>query len=285
MSWADVRTPSRPERLIRGTLYRLWGTLLPGRSITSPASVLGLRFGCHSRDAVGRDIFKRGVYEPSVLRALGDHLEIRQGDVAVDVGANVGWYSCILGALLRGKGRVVSLEPEPANFSLLLRNIAMNGLENIQPERLAASDVRGQLTLNMFDSSNRGRHSLLRIHEGRTISVPSAPLDEFLRERGHEQAPVALMKLDVEGYEPIVLRGAQRTLKQTRLVLAEWSPQFSRKGGIDPSEMLDILDQAGLSAGVIGPDGSVGPADRNELLECHEQRNLLFMRPGWRVDG
>lgn len=278
MSWSRFRNPSRLERLARGIWYRWWGGLLPGRPIVSPPTVLGLSFACHPRDAVGRDIFKRGIYEPGILRALDRCLTVRSGDVAVDVGANIGWYSCILGRLHEGNGRVLALEPEPENFALLCANLRRNGLDNVEPAAMAASDVEGSLQLNMFDATNRGRHSLLPIHQGRQLAVPAAPLDDLLEERGLGSAPISLLKLDVEGYEPVVLRGAGRALSRTRLVLAEWSPEFSRRGGVEPSEMLRLLDEAGLRPSVVEPGGSLRPVVPAELLGATGQENVLFRR-------
>lgn len=278
MSWATHELPSAPERLLRGTTYQFARMFLPSRPLTAAPSVLGLRFSCLPGDDVGRSIYRRGTYEPAMLRVLEQHLRVEQGDIAVDIGANIGWYSCILGKLLEGRGRVVALEPEPANNGLLRANVALNRLSNVEPIQCAASDAPGSLTLNIYKSSNRGRHSVLPIHEGRGVEIPAVRVDDLLAERGLEGAPVAFLKIDVEGYEAPALRGATKALARCRMALVEWSPEYMRRGGIEPAALADILFGAGFEVQLIGAGGSAMRVTRDELLATAEQRDLLCLR-------
>ena len=278
MPWATHELPSASERLLRGTRYQFARMFMPSRPITAAPSVLGLRFSCLPGDDVGRSIYRRGTYEPAMLSVLERHLRVEAGDVAIDIGANIGWYSCILGKLLEGKGRVVALEPEPANNGLLRTNIAMNGLANVEAVQCAASDSTGTLVLNIYKSSNRGRHSVLPIHEGRGVEIPARRIDDLLDERGLGAAPVALVKIDVEGYEASALNGAPRALARCRMALVEWSPEYMRRGGIEPSALAEILFGAGFDVHLIGAGGNVSRVSRDGLLATAEQRDLLCLR-------
>jgi FkbM family methyltransferase len=270
--------PSLLGRLARGTKYLMARLLLPGRPLTSAPTVLGLRFACLPSDAVGRCIYRRGIYEPNLLDCIWNNVHIRDGDLAIDIGANIGWYTCIFGTMLAGRGRVIALEPEPRNHELLQRNIRMNRLTNIEPIQCAASESPGSLSLHLYKSSNRGRHSVLPIHDGRTVTIPSARVDDLLAQRGLGDASIAILKIDVEGYEVIALRGAQRALRRCRLALIEWSPDYMRRGGLAPVELVDMLLESGFSLHVIDGTGMTVGITREQLLAHGGQTDLLCRR-------
>ena len=273
-----ARNPSRLARFFRGTKYQFARLFLRTRPLVSAQTVFGLRFACLPSDAVGRWIYRRGLYEADILDCIRRHLRIEDGDVAIDIGANIGWYSCIFGAMLAGRGRVIAMEPEPQNYDLLKRNITLNHLSNIEPIQCAASDSSGTLTLHLYKSSNRGRHSVLPIHGGQTVAIPSIRIDDVLAQRGLSEAAIAILKIDVEGYEAIALRGAQRALKRCRLALVEWSPDYMRRGNVAPTELVDLLLGSGFSLHVIDSAGAIIDITRDQLLALDSQRDLLCRR-------
>ena len=103
-------------------------------------------------------------------------------------------------------------------------------------------------------------------------------VDDLLAERGLDGAPVAFLKIDVEGYEAPALRGATRALARCRMALVEWSPEYMRRGGIEPAALADILFGAGFEVQLIGAGGSATRVTRDELLATAEQRDLLCLR-------
>jgi FkbM family methyltransferase len=239
---------------------------------------MGLRFACLPSDAVGRWIYRRGIYEANVLDCIRRNIHVQDGDLAIDIGANIGWYACLFGTMLAGRGRVIALEPEPRNHELLERNIRINNLTNIESIRCAASESPGSLSLHLYKSSNRGRHSVLPLHDGCTVTIPSARVDDLLAQRGLEDASIAILKIDVEGYEAIALRGAKRTLKRCRLALVEWSPDYMRRGGVAPAELADLLLESGFSLHIIDGTGMTVDITREQLLAHGGQTDLLCRR-------
>ena len=75
---------------------------------------------------------------------------LRQGDTAVDVGANIGLYALLFAKVVGQSGRVVAFEPDPDNHDRLVSNVGLNGFRNVTAEQLAVFDAPGELILNRF---------------------------------------------------------------------------------------------------------------------------------------
>jgi len=152
------------------------------------------------------------------LREVFDQL--REG-IFVDVGAHVGKYTIMMGRRLGRKGRVIAIEPEPSNFAALTTNVRLNRLTNVSCFAVACTDSEGPVPLYL--ARHASMHSLER-GSGEAITVNGRALDGVLESLGIDS--VALMKIDVEGAEGWVLRGAERTLRRSRdvtVLLEAWS--------------------------------------------------------------
>jgi FkbM family methyltransferase len=150
-------------------------------------------------------------YEPQTLTFIQRHLA--SGGVFVDVGANIGGYT----VRAAKRAYVYAFEPEPRNFNLLRLNIKLNKLQNnVKSFQVAAGPYLGKVTLAL--SSSHGGHSLLRSRiKTTTIDVDMTPLDLILANEDR----IDLIKIDVEGAEPLVLKGAGEVLKRTKAVVIE----------------------------------------------------------------
>ena len=129
----------------------------------------------------------------------------------LDIGAQSGFYSLLLSRLIGPEGVVFAFEPLPANYRILEENVSLNNISNIEVIREAASDQSGEISFEF----PHGDPSLVAgpILEGDslgTFQVPSMSLDDFARQTGHH---VQFIKMDVEGAETAVLRGAIQTLR------------------------------------------------------------------------
>ncbi len=158
----------------------------------------------------------------------------------VDVGANIGIYSCVGAAHLPADGHLIAFEPVPANLNLLHHNLVQNGLsDRVTAEPLAVSDTAGNTVIHLAPSS--GNHSLAaRVagDSGTSLPVRVTTLDEYVGTDRH----VDLLKVDVEGYDGYVLRGAIRVLREHRpTLLVEFVPAHLHKAGFPPSEFLDAV--------------------------------------------
>jgi FkbM family methyltransferase len=150
-----------------------------------------------------------GTYEPEQTRLFEEW--IRPGATVLDVGAHVGYYTLVSAVLAGPRGRVVAFEPNPTNHGFLKRHVALNGCGNVEVVQAAVSDAAGTARFDFGGGSGTGHLADQGALEVRTVRV-----DDVCAERG--LAPGA-MKIDVEGAELRVLRGAEQTLRRHRPVI------------------------------------------------------------------
>lgn len=145
---------------------------------------------------------------------LKKYFDLKKG-VFVDVGANIGKYSVIIGRQLKDKGKVISIEASEDIFKILKKNIELNNLQNVIPLNLAVSDKKG---ISEFYLANKGlgtASSLFEIKEhSKKVKVKTDTLDGIIKDL--EIKKIDLIKIDVEGAEPRVLRGALDILKKDK---------------------------------------------------------------------
>jgi FkbM family methyltransferase len=155
--------------------------------------------------------FLRQVY----LSRCYDAPRLEPGDMVLDVGAQIGFFT--LRAARRGAS-LVALEPEPSNHALLRRNVALNGFQKVMLLRKAASSASSLRSLS-FSPVNPGIHSL-RFQVGlESLTVEAVTLDELAEQLGLRE--IAVLKIDVEGEELEVLKGAQKLLPRVREIILE----------------------------------------------------------------
>jgi len=213
----------------------------PFRStVTARHLPLGLRMQGYKRDCVGRGLYRRGLHEPGLTKYLLDTFSNSPGGNFLDVGANVGYFSCLLGKLAGSTGKVVAIEPEPQNRLLLETNLRANGLTNVAIHACAVGAEDGTARMGIYKPANRGRHSLVDLDNCRKfIDVPVRTLDGLLRDSG--VASWTLMKMDVEGFEPFAFAGGAETLSRTESLALEYAPDYWRKAKIEPRAVFKTL--------------------------------------------
>lgn len=213
-----------------------------------------------------------GGYERAT-RQLIERL-LPEGGTFLDVGAHVGFYSLVAARKVGPSGRVFAFEPEPDNFRLLRKNIAENGCENITAVPAAVSVRSGRAEMFVSPQGN-DRHSLFRnpgspVHE-RKETVDTMTLDDFAASLGWPA--IDLVKMDIEGAEPLALAGMSRLLKRSpRLnLIVEFSPGMLAAGGFPPERYLESLARHGLSLSVIEDDGVLIPVSPRQFVEWTEK--------------
>lgn len=153
----------------------------------------------------------------------------RPGDVVVDVGANIGYYALMLARLVGPSGRIICVEPDPENLTELRRNIAANNLTNVQLFDVAAGASEG--TAHVVGGIN----ARLSDHDSGDYPVGVMPLDTLIK------GPVDFIKIDVEGYEGHVLRGAEHVIATHRpVIFAEIHPVLLANDD-SVSAIMDLL--------------------------------------------
>lgn len=235
----------------------------------------GLKFLVSPRDVVGRTIMRRQSYEPDLTQWLLGAIDSGPGGLFVDVGANLGWFT-LQSAQLPNVQRVIAIEPDAGNHRLLQASIERNGLgTRVDAVACAVGQEAGLARLNRYRGTNLGKHSLAVDHGQGGSWVPVESLDTLLQRLGHSQAPIAAIKIDVEGYEPLVLAGASGALRRAHALLVELSPELSRAGGLDVGRALDSIEDAGFM-----PDAwdASGPVPGFEGLRVHAGQATIGFR-------
>jgi len=232
---------NRLEYELRGLAY--WAECAnPFRgTVTARGLPLGLRIQGYKRDAVGRGLYRRRLHEPGLTKWLVETYASAPGGNFLDVGANIGYFSCLLGKLAGPNGKVVSVEPEPMNQRLLETNLRNNDLlSRVTIHRCAVGAEDGTARMGIYKPANRGRHSLVDLEPCKKfIEVPVRRLDDLLKDSG--VASWRLMKIDVEGFEPYAFQGAAETLSRTEAMALEYAPAYWKKAGFEPSAVFQIL--------------------------------------------
>jgi FkbM family methyltransferase len=179
---------------------------------------------------------------------------VRPGDVVIDGGAHVGFYSIAAAKFLAGKGRVIAFEADPRNFALLESNLALNHVEHIvSAEPVALADRES--TLEFWRSPEVStRSSLVYVESQRdkSIRVPCTRLDVYLAQRGITHVDV--IKLDVEGAEPMCINGMQETIKSVGCFVFELNRVRLSEQGIDPLRLVEEVAERGSFSGVFVVD-------------------------------
>jgi FkbM family methyltransferase len=194
-----------------------------------------------------------GVYEKFELELFRS--TIKAGMTVVDIGANIGLYSVVAGKKAIN-GRVFSYEPEDENFSILSRNIKGNNLDNVSAFKVALSDIRGARSF-YFTEDNRGTHSFADNRStGQAITVKTDTLDGSLSEIVPFVTAVDVIKIDVEGAEPLVFEGMKNIISQSPhlIMFIEFYPKAIMRLGRSPIKFLETLRGFGLSISIINED-------------------------------
>jgi FkbM family methyltransferase len=268
---------ARLQYEIRGWAY--WAKCLnPLRNtITISNLPLGLKLRAYKRDAVGRGLYRRKVHEPSLTQLLLTRFGDSTRRNFIDVGANIGYFSCLFSKLAGPSGRVLAIEPEPQNLALLQQNIGMNHLTNVAIQPCAVGASEGSALLGVYKPSNRGRHSILETNAKSRIKVPVRTLDDLAKDSKTINEPWSLVKIDVEGYEGFVIEGAKETLSRIETLVMEYSPALLRKAGSDPASMLRTLASHFSHMYRIGAAG-LAKVTAEDCLASETQAELVFER-------
>lgn len=244
----------------------------------------GARIHCNPLDLIQRMILHFGVWEPDVSRVIEQNLA--PGDVFVDIGANIGYDTLLASSRVGSAGRVVAIEASPRTFALMNRNLAANTFSsNVRAVNAAVSDLPCTLDLYEVNAANIGAATTLASRGGTLIaSVEALPLEQILTP--DERSRLRLIKMDVDGAEPPILRHLLERLSTypaTMDIVVEATPDD------DPAAWRDVFDRmraAGFTAWAIENDYELewylrwrrpSALQRVDTLPTRQQ-DLLFTR-------
>jgi FkbM family methyltransferase len=208
-----LRESSSPWHDLLARLRENWFTLTRRQPFRYEAAP-GFPFACVPAAASSRYIFLKDYQEQLEARAVAAWL--LPGDACIDVGANVGYFACLFAAKVGRAGRVLALEPGARTFAFLRETVDLVGLPEVSLKNVCALDSERSVRFMVAASDATESEQSLRVADARRgefqeVEVPGTTLDALVCQ--HEIAGrVSLVKIDVEGAEPLVLRGAASLL-------------------------------------------------------------------------
>jgi FkbM family methyltransferase len=203
------------------------------------------------------------------------HKTIRPGMTVVDIGANIGYYTLLMGKMVGPYGVVHAFEPEPNNFRLLTKNIAVNKIKNIIPVQKAVADRTGWVELYIC-REHRGDHRIFKCNDDRpSIRIMQTSIDDYFNENSRPD----LVKMDVQGSEHLVVAGLKKiaAANQHLVMVVEFSPKLIRECGGNPEIFLEELNLLGFTTYLID--------EKHKQLKTIENKELLALCPGARYEN
>lgn len=177
-------------------------------------------------------------------RVIGSLLEQSEGNVFLDIGAHYGFYAAFLASAVarRKNARVIAFEPDARSFACLEQTVAASrGNVDATAMRMAVGDFDGEVTLHRVDGAACA-HTYQQTNSSGFETAPIRRLDTLVREQLRDGDRIAFIKVDIDGAEPSLLRGATETLRTHRpLTFIEFCPLVLRAAGADPREFFTQL--------------------------------------------
>ena len=203
------------------------------------------RFWTDPISNLGAALTQRGEYEPEMARTLGQFL--KAGATFVDVGANEGYFSVLAVGLVGPSGKVLSIEPQTRLIPIISENLKLNDAPCVNVVNVALSDTKKPVQMYLAADINTGASGIYKTakYNLEQQSVQAVPLAQLLDAEGCRI--VDLMKVDIEGAEYEMMLGAREVFEsgRVRAVALELHPHILAARGLDPAEIVNMLERAG----------------------------------------
>ncbi|MHA1492207.1 MAG: FkbM family methyltransferase [Promethearchaeota archaeon] len=189
---------------------------------------------------------------------------VKNGDFVLDIGANIGYFTLILAKLIGKEGKVFAFEPEPNNFSLLSKNVSINGYKNVILINKAVSNKNGKVKL-FLNEENIGDHRIFDSNDGRqSIEVETIRLDDYFKNYNEK---IKFIKMDIQGAEMDAIQGMVNLIQKSKelKILSEFYPLGLELFGIEPREYLNLLIK--LKFNLFSLDEKIEPINTNAFLK------------------
>lgn len=234
----------RPLRIVLGTVTARGGVR---EIVAGPLRGYSLVLGPGDRNAYIVDRHERSIVDLAARLC-------QPGFCVLDIGAHIGYFSLLFAIKAGPTGRVVTIEPNPANVAKIRAMVAANGLRNLELIPVAVSDEDGELPFVTEETGQMG-HLVTRDQPApgtNAVVVRVARLDDLARVHGIDR--VDLIKMDIEGAEVKALAGMAGLLDRFRpTVICEWHP---RQAG---ASYVDVFDRLGYRCEFLEPASTTEP--------------------------
>lgn len=168
---------------------------------------------------------------------------IKKGDITLDLGANIGYYTIIMSKLVGEEGKVFAFEPDPNSIEVLKMNIELNNCKNVIIVQKAVHNEANKVKLYICDSDNRNNSMYMDYKD--FIEVESIKLDDYF---SNYNGFINFIKMDIQGSEVNVLKGMSLVLQKNKnlIIVSEIFPQALTKAKSTTCEYIKILQDNGF---------------------------------------
>ena len=200
------------------------------------------------------------------------------GGTFLDVGAHIGYFTLLASAIVGSAGKVIAVEPNPAAYASLTDHLTRNRTRNVEAHNIALAAERGSLRLyTPPEGTLKDYNVTMMSRPGWTpVDVEALPLDGCLRE--WDSSVIDVMKIDVEGAEPLVFRGGVELLRSghVRHIIAEVNGPRLGEGGSSPEKLVAQLAELGFKPARLQRGGALPvPVETWDLDSDHEFDRLF----------
>jgi FkbM family methyltransferase len=220
------------------------------------------------------DLFLYGYYEYEITKVVSNVL--KEGGLCIDVGANCGYYTILFSKIVKEKGSVLSFEPDKNNLFFLIKNVKYNNCNNVRIYPYAVSDSDGFAIL-CIDKMGGGDSHIIESTESKNnnenIKIRTIKLDSL-----NYNKPIHLLKIDVQGNEVKVFKGAFKTLTNTKYIIFEyWPAGIIERSKENPFLIFEILSKNNFNLYLI-KNGMLRKVDINDFEKLTSE---LLINKGW----
>lgn len=246
--------------------FHLTGLIYKNKSIV--CTIEGIKYELWLDEMIDSAIYYTRCYEP--LAVAFSKKYVKKGMVALDVGANMGFYALHLAKLVGRGGKVIAFEPTAWGFSRLKRNVQLNDFSNIICEKIALSDCHQCKQPARFRSSFClvGTPHVENFDEMQAVAnieedMDFMSLDEYVRI--NKIGRIDFMKIDVDGYEYKVICGARESLGRFKpTIVIEFGYKLLKRYGDNLEDLYEMLTSLGY---IFYSLDNLSPIDRKTLLK------------------
>jgi len=189
-----------------------------------------------SKQNCQRNIYKHGRWEPRITKMVLRWL--KPGNVFIDAGAAVGWFTLLAASIVGKHGKVIAFEPNPDRLRMLIKSVKLNGFTNVSCSEKALSDIDGDALIG-----GRADGEVLSREDSKGITIRTTALDTFLQSNGISK--VDLIKIDIEGLELKALKGMRKTIRSNPhiKIICETHPKLLLKHGATKDKLLEYVSK------------------------------------------
>jgi FkbM family methyltransferase len=225
----------------------------------------GRKIIVNTRNIHTLNLIDKGVIEAAICAVFENH--IKPGDTVIDAGANIGFMSLLAGHLVGHEGQVIAVEANPDVYQTLQENIIINGFTGrFTSHQMAAYDREAELTFTWNSHRDGSGRIVTEVMSGlaeKHCQVKAQSLDVLCSGQR-----VDFLKIDTEGAEPYVLKGARQLIKDNphMKVVFEWNARHIRQRDQDPEAFVDFVFQHFTRVERIRSKELLEPLNKEQLL-------------------